>query len=254
MMKAQSALEFLTTYSWAFLILGIFVVSVLSVVSLPGKNTPTYLPESCYISPSFPCSQAFLVSNSVGTSFLVVFQNNLGTGIYFPENSLAYNGIVLTPSFTSNTTYGGACYPQNSLSGATVICSVRMTGYSVPAGSQVNPRFTLSYQICAPRCTLQIYNTSGSAVTVAQPFSSVVYTVQLLTAPTNGMIALDGVSYPNGANVVFITGATYSVYAIPGTSGTFSSWSTTGNVFLTGSTQSTTANALGAGTLKATFH
>ena len=114
-MKEQSAIEFLTTYSWAFLILGLFIISIVSIVALPGKSAVTYQPESCYISPSFPCTEPFMATNSLGTLFLVIFQNNLGTGIYFPENTLAYNGIVVTPSFTSNVTYGGYCYPQNAL-------------------------------------------------------------------------------------------------------------------------------------------
>ncbi len=254
MMKAQSAVEFLTTYSWAFLILGIFVVTILSVVSLPGTNTPTYLPESCYIAPSFPCSQAFMLTNSLSTEFLVIFQNNLGTGIYFPENSLAYNGIVLIPALTSNATYGGSCFPQNALPGATVTCNIVMSNYNIPVASQLNPKFTLMYQICAPRCTNQVYNTTGTAVTVVNPYKSVVFQVQLLTTPTNGLISVDGVKYPNGANVIFVLGASYSVYGVPGPSGTFSSWTASGGVHTAGSTQSTTANAVGGGTLTAAFH
>ncbi|MDE1855273.1 MAG: hypothetical protein KGH57_03080 [Candidatus Micrarchaeota archaeon] len=254
-MRAQSAVEFLTTYSWAFLVIGIFVVSVLAVVSLPSKNTPTYLPESCYISPSFPCSEALMATNSVGTVFLLLFQNNLGTGIYFPENVLTtYNGVVLTPSFTSNSTYGGLCFPQNAIAGSTITCSVNMPTYKIPTGSQANPRFTLSYQICAPRCTRQVYNTSGTAITVVNPYKSVVFTEQLLTNPTNGLIALDGVSYANGANVILVFGATYSLYAIPGAGKTFFSWTSSGVTLSGTSTQSITANAFANGNILATFH
>ncbi len=249
MAKAQSAVEFLTTYSWAFLVLGLFVVAILSVVSLPSKSTPTYLPQSCYISPSFPCSQALLLTNSTATNFMLIFQNNVGTTLYFPPNSLLF-----VPSFYTNTTYKGRCIPQNALVGSSITCNATLPGYSISAGTQVNPKFTLSYQICTSKCTAQVYNTSGTAVAVVSPYKSFVYTVQLLTSPTNGHIALNGVQYANGANVVFVLGSTYSVYALPPSSNTFYSWTASANVMLSGSTQSATANAVGPGTLTATFH
>lgn len=247
-LKGQSAVEFLTTYAWAFLVLGIFVVSVLAVVSLPSTSTPLYLSQSCYISPSFPCSQALVLTNSTATKFIAIFQNNLGARIYFQSNA-----ITLTPSYYSNTTYTGNCFPQNSISGALIICNVSMPGYQVPTGAQLSPRFTMSYQICTPTCTMQVYNTSGTTIAVVQPYKAVIYEVQLLTSPTNGLIALNGVRYPNGANVIFIRGTNYLVYAIPPPSKTFTSWTASANVILGGSSQSTTANALGPGTLTATF-
>lgn len=253
-MKSQSAIEFLTTYSWAFLILGIFVVSVLAVVSLPSKSSVTYQPQTCYISPSFPCSEALMATNSIGTTFLVIFQNSLGTGIYFPQNVLTtYNGIVLSPSLTSNVTYGGVCYPQNAIAGSTVTCTATMAGYNVPTASQVNPEFTVSYQICTPTCTKQVYNTSGTAVTVVEPYKSLIYVVQLLTTPA-GSIALNGVKYPNGANVIFVSGASYNLYGVPFGTNTFTSWTAGGGAMVVStSSQSTTANAISAGTITATF-
>ena len=85
-MKIQSAIEFLSTYSWAFLILGIFVVSILAVVISPTRQTETHLPESCYISTSLPCYQALVLANSTTTRFLVVFQNSLGVGMSMMGN------------------------------------------------------------------------------------------------------------------------------------------------------------------------
>jgi hypothetical protein len=253
-MKSQSAVEFLTTYSWAFLILGMFVVSILAIISLPNKSSASYQPASCYISPSFPCSEALMATNSIASLFILIFQNNLGTGVYFPENALAYNGIVLAPSFTSNATYGGYCYPQNAPVGATITCNVSISGYSIPVASQVNPRFTLIYQICSPVCAKQIYNTSGTAVAVVEPYKSIIYQVQLLSSPSAGSIALNGVKYANGANVIFVAGASYNIYAVPFGTHSFSSWSVSGGAMVGSTTsQSTTANAVGSGTITATF-
>ena len=249
-MRTQSAIEFLTTYSWAFLVIGLFVVSVLSILALPTSGTPVYLPSFCYISPSFPCYQALVLTNSIGANFMVLFQNNLGAQILFQQP----NSIVVTPSLYGGASYGGSCYPLSAIIGATVICNVSIVGNTFSTGTQLSPTFTLIYQICTPRCTKQVYNTSGTATTVAEPYKQVIYPVQLLTSPTTGSIALNGVHYPNGANVIFILGQSYSISAIPPSLYGFSSWSASSNVFVTStSLQSTTANAVGKGSVTASF-
>ena len=249
-MKNQSAIEFLTTYSWAFLILGIFVVSILAFVSTPGNTASTYLPTSCFVSPSFPCYQSLVFTNTIATQFIVVLQNNLGVQVFFPKNS-----ITVAPSYYQNASYNGGCYPQNAMPGATVICNATLGSFVVPVGSQLNPRFTLNYHLCAVKCTAQPYNTTGTAVTITAPYRSVLYQVALSTSPTSGNIAISGVKYTNGANVVFITGLNYPVYAVSSSAAPyFVSWTPSGNIQLGSSAaQSTTANAIGPGTLLATF-
>lgn len=249
-MKVQSAIEFLTTYSWAFLTLGIFVVTVISVVFSPSRGAETFIPEACYISPSFPCYQAVMYTNSISTSFLVLFQNNLGVGLRFPSS----NSLLLSPFYFKNTTYWGGCLPLNTLVGSTVMCNATFTGQGLTVGAQLEPRFTINYKICSPICTNQIYNTSGTAVTVVSPYKSVVYQVTLRTNPTDGgQISLGGVRYSNGANVIFISGINYPIFAIPPPGNAFSSWSNTLGAFNALSSQSTTANAAGPGTLTAVF-
>ncbi len=250
MQKAQSAIEFLTTYSWAFLIIGIFVVLILTSALAPGTNASTNIPESCYISPSLPCSQALMLTNSISTSFFVLFQNNLGVTLLFPPNA-----ITVVPSYYSNSSFLGQCLPSNGLIGSVITCNATIPGYTPSVGSQLNPRFTLTYQICSPKCTKQAYNTTGVASTVATLYKNLIFNVQLLDIPANGNIVLNSVSYANSVNVIFISGATYSIYAAPPNSFlTFNSWIASSNVIVAAATQSTTANAIGPGTLEATFH
>ena len=62
-LKQQSALEFLVTYSWAFMVIALFTVSVF--VLTDTKAPLAYLQSSCNIQPLLPCGETLLVYNSV---------------------------------------------------------------------------------------------------------------------------------------------------------------------------------------------
>jgi uncharacterized repeat protein (TIGR02543 family) len=239
-MKSQSALEFLSTYTWAFLILTIVIVSMYVIVFTPSTGPATYTPSSCYISPELPCYQSVLMTNSSGSTFIVLFQNNLGVSLVFSSNS-----IYVQPSFSSNAVYTGLCLPHAAAPGATVTCNVTLTSFKPAVGSQSNPTFTLNYQIC-PACataTSQAYTTSGSSTQTVSSYSSLLYTVRLLTNTGTGNIVVSGVRYPSGANVIFIGGVKYPIYAIPpaNTPGAATSWLVSNLVVTNYLQQSTTA-------------
>ncbi len=248
-MKSQSALEFLTTYSWAFLILGIFVVSVATIVSIPSTGTLTYAPQSCYITTQLYCVQALIMSNSISTEFVAMLDNNLGTRIGFASA----NSFSVVPSYSSSATYNGICTPQNAGSGALITCTATVPG-GVTFGTQLNPRFSLSYQVCSPTCTAPVYETSGEAISTAVPYAQLLFTVHLVTSPTAGNISVDGAEYANGANVVWVYGIKHQIYAVPPAGPyAFGSWSYSSNLTLGGSSQSTTVSGTGTGTLTASF-
>ena len=219
-MRSQSALEFLSTYSWAFLIITIFLASMYLIAFAP-TGPSTYVPSSCYITPTLPCYQSVLLANSSGSKFITLFQNNMGVGIHFPANS-----IYVHPSFSSNAVYVGSCLPRTAPPGATVVCNVTLAAFKPSIGSQVNPTFTLSYQIC-PSCNTTaalVYNTSGTSTVTASSSASALYEVQLVTSPSTGNIVISGVRYPSGANVIFIAGVDYPIYAISPSGYAFGGW------------------------------
>ncbi len=160
-MQAQSALEFLTVYGWAFIIIALFISIVFVFVS--SKGVSTYAPSSCYISPELPCIAAYLSSNSIGSFAVVQFTNQLGTKMSFPANS-----IIFKPTLASSN-YTGNCLPVNAINTALVTCNVIMPGLRFSPGTQVYPAFTIKYYLCPNNvCSNYAYNTSGSAtVTVS---------------------------------------------------------------------------------------
>ena len=85
--KQQSAIELLTAYSWAFLIIAVFAAAAIALYL--AQPAPNYIGSSCNIVPELPCSEAALYSSGASSSKVteaVVFTNNLGTAIMFPRS------------------------------------------------------------------------------------------------------------------------------------------------------------------------
>lgn len=77
--KAQSALEFLTTYGWAFLV----ILIMIGALGYFGILNPTrYLPERCSINSEFTCEE-FNIDRIDGDNMevTVVMSNSLGQAI-----------------------------------------------------------------------------------------------------------------------------------------------------------------------------
>jgi hypothetical protein len=194
-----------------------------------------------------------MLTNSIGSTFMVVFQNNLGVPLSF----LPTNALQVFPSYYQNSSYFGNCIPLNAISGATVICNAT-SSTKTSAGSQLNPRFILNYKICGTTCSQKIYstiyNSSGSAVVVVAPYKSLLYTVGV-SMTNNGQMVVGGIRYTSASNVVFISGLNYNLYANPASGFTFNSWIIGGNTVIGNSMlQSTYVSSNGPGTIQATFH
>ncbi|MDE1846480.1 MAG: hypothetical protein KGH52_00260 [Candidatus Micrarchaeota archaeon] len=253
--KLQSSIEFLLTYSWAFLAIAVFLAFILAVVTV--RNPSGFTPSSCYISPSFPCVTSVFMSNSASSRFIVIFINNLGTQISFPN----INGIVVNPTF-SGQTYNGICLPYNAVKGAVVTCNVTISKSIASPGTQISPKFLLNYQVCQkPSCVFPIssantINTTGFAsMGISPQVANPILKVNLQTNPVPGQIVVDGVAYPSNTQIILLYQSPYTIYALPPSSYFFSSWSTQGGVSVISTTsQNTVMNTISPGNLIATFY
>ena len=223
--KSQTAIEFLTTYGWALLIIGIFISIIIIVV---GTQTPqSYFPYSCTITPDIYCNEALLVSNSIGSEFIVVFTSYLGEDMNFSANSL------IVSIGTSPTKYYGLCKPVLAGKGAIVTCNATMQGYTLNVGTQADVNFAINYKLCqSPPCSPNShnnnYNTSGYSVLGVSPFQGGIYSLRLETNPTTGNIVFQGKKYPNNAVVLVIPNMYYTVYGVPPNNYYFSGWTAVG--------------------------
>ncbi len=245
--KGQSALEFITTYSWAFLILTIFLAVAASLIL--SKNTYTYTPASCYIEPELPCTDLVVMSRQFSSEAVLIFTNNLGIPISFSSNPLE-----ITPEF-STSIYTGSCYPSIAPVGSTVYC-IDNIGLLPSIGTQVNLDFNLRYQICrASACGTTFYNTSGTATTFVSPYNAIVDNLTLYDSPATGNILVSGVPYPSANQIVLLGSRTYPVYALPPSGYYFSSWLTSSNVLVSNSvSQAANLSIKGDGTITAIFN
>ncbi|MGC8710114.1 MAG: hypothetical protein ACP5RF_00660 [Candidatus Micrarchaeia archaeon] len=246
-MKAQSAVEFLATYAWAFLILTIFIAVIIVLVTI--KNPSGYSPSSCYITPELACSESVFTSSASASSFAIVFMNNLGANLTFGSNS-----IILYPNYL-NSSYKGVCMPSYAPKGSAVICNVTLSGVSYSPGSQINPNFKIMYGVCTNpnSCPSAIYNTSGSASDTIVYSKGLLSRVTLLTSTGTGHIALGGASYPSNTVVTLINNVEYTIYAQPPSGYIFNGWTASSNVTISGNTISASASARGSGSITASF-
>lgn len=77
--NAQSALEFLTTYGWAFLVI---LIMIAALAYLGVLNPTTFLGDSCTVSPGFRCTGVTQYTG-IGLNNEIAFEfvNNLGHDI-----------------------------------------------------------------------------------------------------------------------------------------------------------------------------
>jgi hypothetical protein len=179
-LKAQQAIEFISVYAWALLGLTLFIAIVIAIST--GQNKLIYPSARCYIEPAFPCYNMYVMPNSlVGSVVTLVFTNNLGNPLWFPPNSF-YVSI-------GGNNYSGACYPEGQNTGLGIYCYAGTPGFSPSLGTQLQPSFYISYNICqdalysasGETCQgksldeLPVYNTSGSALLTVSPYTTKIW-------------------------------------------------------------------------------
>ncbi len=229
--KQQSAVEMLITYSWAMLIIALFV-SMVFVLSF-SKPASSYIQSSCNIEPSLPCAEAIATaaSSTRPIEYIVLFSNNLGATIYMPSNSFSATTTGLGVSGVM--TWTGNCTPALAPEGSMVLCRAAISGTSSPPlGSLLSDSFAVKYGICSKlllsSCSSAVYKTTGTSEEDFLSANIGIHDITLYTSTGTGYVSLNGVSYLNGTRVLELPGK-YQVYAVPPSGYAFSSWSISNN-------------------------
>ncbi|MFI5412356.1 MAG: hypothetical protein ACHQX1_00510 [Candidatus Micrarchaeales archaeon] len=253
--KAQSLVEMLTTYSWAILIISIFIAIVFILSGNPSGVT--FEASSCTIQALFPCQDTIMTNYSAASGILyyIIFINNLQNPMLFPTNafSLTTTGIGILGTEVST----GNCWPKFALSSDAVTCIVKIGGkFSPSSGTRVSTQFTFSYNLCnnnmQSSCGPALYKSSGFAIQTIAPAQVKFYGITVVandvngysgaTAGTNSLIFINGAPYATNQLVVLSQSGNYNVYmgAISGFA--FGKWST--NNALTVINPATSINAI----------
>ena len=89
--SSQAALEFLTTYGWAFLV----ILIMISALAYFGILSPSkILPERCTFSSQFACVD-FLIQNTGTQKIQVKLRNNVGDVIDTSSQTISAEGATL---------------------------------------------------------------------------------------------------------------------------------------------------------------
>jgi hypothetical protein len=95
-MRGQAALEFLTTYGWAFLV----ILIMISGLAYFGILTPTsFIPDRCVTPAGFGCDDVRITKNGTGVDVLVYLRNLRGSSIDV-TNVTVYDGAYAGPGNT----------------------------------------------------------------------------------------------------------------------------------------------------------
>ena len=143
-MRGQSAIEYLMTYGWALLVLGI----ILALIYSSGIFSPAYLiSEECNLGPKLPCS--FIILTHSGQPDTVIdaqIGNGFGYTIYIDEINMKIEnqGDMMTEKPQSDS-------PSKKLeSGDALEVQTSLSNKKLAAGSTQRVIVNIKYYSCAP--------------------------------------------------------------------------------------------------------
>ena len=147
--KAQAALEFLTTYGWAFLV----ILIMIAALSYFGVFDPSrFLPDKCIFGTGIGVCQDFTVLSN-GNLVFTIF-NNLGSPVVINTNgTIQVNGLATqcnTP--VMNVSFGGYGGNTNVTQTPTLVgvwnsslpLFVNISGCTVAVGEHATARIVIS--------------------------------------------------------------------------------------------------------------
>lgn len=197
-MRAQSAIEFLTTYGFMFIIIGV----VLSVLAFISVSPIIYSSSQCSSFAGPSCSYVHIYSNLSGHYSLLTFALTNGESV--PINITNLTVII------SSKAAAGTCTPLVVLPGQSTVCMVQF-----PASPTIGAYITGFYQLYASMCNSGVSSTyintcnyqkanySGSFQAPAESSLPIVASLLALQgSPNQQLIPYPGVPYPFGTKPV----------------------------------------------------
>ena len=178
-MKAQSAIEFLTTYGFLFAIIGV----TLSFIAFLASSAASSVPSQCssYAGPS--CNFVSFYSNTVSTYSVVTLSitNTQSVPINITDIAVTVRG----------TTFAGACAPQLVYPGQQATC-VAANALAPSIGSTVQGLYSIDAKYC--NLGLSAVSKGNCAVPSAANYATVSYGGSFTTGAVQQQIALFSVA------------------------------------------------------------
>ncbi|MCL5102245.1 MAG: hypothetical protein M1544_02730 [Candidatus Marsarchaeota archaeon] len=221
--RAQSAIEMLSVYSWAIILIAMVVALVFAMT---GPFSPAqYLGSSCNIEPLMLCQHTYLapaINSGEPIKFTLIFTNNLGVTLNFTKDPFNVTTLNVGQSGVLNST--GSCGPQIAHPGTEVICYADIYGPVEPKMySSVSDTFKVSYYTCSGKSCSGPYTSTGTSIQEISPGAAKLINLSLYAQPSIARIVIDGISYSNEVTVPLEQG-NYTIYAITPNGYQFNEW------------------------------
>ncbi len=177
-MRSQSSVEFLSTYSFLFLVLGAVVLVILFISGAPASTIPSQC--SAFAGPT--CNLASIYTNQTAGYTMVTFSLTNSQGV--PVN--VSNTIVTVKS----SSYTGACTPNLVYPGEQSTCTTKIGGPISPT-TLVQGFYLLNAQFCNSgvsnlsigSCHFENVQYSGAFTGMPARYRTIIFSVAALQAP-----------------------------------------------------------------------
>ncbi|MCL5100334.1 MAG: Ig-like domain-containing protein, partial [Candidatus Marsarchaeota archaeon] len=198
-MKFQSAVEFLTTYGWAILVIAVVISFLYFFILAPSNLVPT----QCTTSSELNCQDMVFGANQLISKTVFFLTNAQSYPIENPSVFVNVSGVGVGT---------GTCSPNYVLPGGAIICNVTFTK-PLRYGSLIDGKISLSGNVCTnlatPGCVSSIPQTyQGNFNTHVVPILS--QTGLNVTIISQGPFLADGNLYKITAKVKLLG------YPLPG--------------------------------------
>ena len=222
-LRLQSAIEMLSVYSWAIILIAMVVALVFA---LSGPFAPTqYLGSSCNIQPLMLCLHSYLapyINSGEPIKFSLVFVNDMGVTLNFTGQH--FNVTMDNVGQKGETNSTGSCLPVIAHAGTEVICTAYVYGsVEPPMYSSVSSAFSIGYYVCKAGSCSGPYTSTGSSIQTISPGAAKLANLSVYTSPSNGKVVINGIEYSSGI-IVPLEKQNYTIYAVPPKGYQFSNW------------------------------
>jgi hypothetical protein len=240
-LKLQSAIEMLSVYSWAIILIAMVVALVFV---LNGPFAPAqYLSSSCNIQPLMLCMHTYLAPYTKSGNpikFTLIFVNNMGVTLNFTNQPFNVTTTNVGSVGTLNST--GTCAPSIAHASSEVICTANIYGtVEPPMYSSTSTSFKIGYTICKGSTCSGPYVSTGTSIQQLSPGAEDLVNLSVIANPSNGAVVINGIKYSSGI-VIPLEKENYVIYAVPPRGYSFSNWiikSQTSNIINANSIQAT---------------
>lgn len=134
-MHAQSAMEFISTYSWALIVIAVIIALLYFYVAAPQQ----FAPSQCAFSAGVNCNNLVIGTNSISTTLTAFLTNT-------QQHSIKNSTIII--NITNIGTVKAPCKPYFVLSGGIMICTVNLP-QTIGAGASISGKLYASENVCA---------------------------------------------------------------------------------------------------------